>query len=212
MFQGRFAQNARGWPTHTLRRVIEDLGISGGPAGFERFKTRCNRNVWRRARLFRAPTGPKRSASGPARRIRAARAPATGLVRPLVQGGRDAAQGSAFAAQPSDFIQGGLLGRIRFDVLPVVGQPGAERYVTHTGPPWLRLCRSASRVRSPIASRSHWLTAPMMVITRRPAAEPVSSDSATETSATLRFSNSSSKPHRSLTLRVSRSSLATNTT
>src|SRR5439155_24169513 len=59
-----------------------------------------------------------------------------------------------------------------------------------------------------MASRSHWLTAPMMVITRRPAAEPVSSDSATETSATLRFSNSSSKPHRSLTLRVSRSSLA----
>jgi hypothetical protein len=36
----------------------------------------------------------------------------------------------------------------------------------------------------------------MMVITRRPAAEPVSSDSATEISATLRFSKGSSNPHR----------------
>jgi hypothetical protein len=57
-----------------------------------------------------------------------------------------------------------------------------------------------------MASRSHWLTAPMMVITNRPAAEPVSNDSATETNATLRFSNGSSSPHKSLTLRVSRSS------
>ena len=78
-----------------------------------------------------------------------------------------------------------------------------------TRSPLLRLWRNASRVRSPIASRSHWLTAPMMVITRRPAAELVSSDSATEISATLRFSNNSSKLHRSLTLRVSRSGLAT---
>src|SRR5580700_6116076 len=50
----------------------------------------------------------------------------------------------------------------------------------------------ASRVRSPIASRSHWLTAVMMFRTSRPAAEPVSSDSATDTSATPRRSNRSS--------------------
>jgi hypothetical protein len=74
--------------------------------------------------------------------------------------------------------------------------------------PWERLWRNASRVRSPIASRSHWDTAPMIVMTRRPAADPVSSASATEIRATLRFSNSSSRPHRSFTLRVSRSSLA----
>jgi hypothetical protein len=46
------------------------------------------------------------------------------------------------------------------------------------------LWRIASRVRSPIASRSHWLTAVMILITSLPAAEPVSSDSATETSET----------------------------
>jgi hypothetical protein len=44
------------------------------------------------------------------------------------------------------------------------------------------------------------------VITRRPAAEAVSSDSATDISATLRFSNSSSKLQRSLTERVNKQS------
>src|SRR5882724_1164738 len=39
--------------------------------------------------------------------------------------------------------------------------------------PWLRLWLMASRVRSPMASRSHWLTAVMMFRTRRPAGEPV---------------------------------------
>jgi hypothetical protein len=42
------------------------------------------------------------------------------------------------------------------------------------------LCCIASRVRSPIASRSHWLTAVIMLITSLPAAKPASSDSATE--------------------------------
>jgi hypothetical protein len=37
-----------------------------------------------------------------------------------------------------------------------------------------RLWPNASRVRSPIASRSHWLTAIMMLMTRRQTAEPVS--------------------------------------
>jgi hypothetical protein len=46
----------------------------------------------------------------------------------------------------------------------------------------------------------------MMVITRRPEAE---ADSATKINATMRFSKSSSRPPRSLTDRVSRSSLAT---
>ena len=55
-----------------------------------------------------------------------------------------------------------------------------------TRSPLVRLWLMASRVRSPIASRSHWLTAVMMFNTRRPAAEPVSSDSATDTRATPR--------------------------
>jgi hypothetical protein len=62
------------------------------------------------------------------------------------------------------------------------------------------------RVRSPMASRFHCETAAMMVLTRGPAADPVSSDSTTEINATLRFSKSSSKLQRSLTERVSRSS------
>src|ERR1039457_5950422 len=78
-----------------------------------------------------------------------------------------------------------------------------------TRSPLLFLWPSASRVRSPIASRSHWLTAPMIVMTRRPAAELVSSDSATEINATFFFSRSSKRPHRSFTDRVSLSSLAT---
>ena len=36
----------------------------------------------------------------------------------------------------------------------------------------------------PVASRSHWLTAVLIFSTRRPAAEPVSSDSATDFRAT----------------------------
>jgi hypothetical protein len=61
-----------------------------------------------------------------------------------------------------------------------------------TRSPFARLWLIASRVRSPIASRSHWLTAVMMFITSRPAAELVSSDSATEMSDRPRRSNRSS--------------------
>src|ERR1039457_1987766 len=78
-----------------------------------------------------------------------------------------------------------------------------------TRSPLLFLWTSASRVRSPIPSRSHWLTAPMIVMTSLPAAELVSSDSATEINATFFFSRSSKRPHRSFTDRVSLSSLAT---
>src|SRR5579864_6012672 len=53
-----------------------------------------------------------------------------------------------------------------------------------TRSPLVRLWFMASHVRSPTASRSHWLTAVMMFRTSRPAAGPVSSNSATETSAT----------------------------
>ncbi len=45
----------------------------------------------------------------------------------------------------------------------------------------VRLWLMASR--SPIASCSQWLTAVMMFKTNRPAADPVSSDSATDTNA-----------------------------
>src|ERR1039458_9923834 len=67
----------------------------------------------------------------------------------------------------------------------------------------------ASRVRSPIASRSHWLTETMILRTSLPEAEPVSSDSATDTNETPRRWNCSSRTAKSLTDRVSRSSLAT---
>src|SRR5665811_1995644 len=67
----------------------------------------------------------------------------------------------------------------------------------------------ASRVRSPMASRSHWLTETMMLRTSLPEALPVSSDSATDTSETPRRWNCSSRTARSFTDRVSRSSLAT---
>ena len=48
----------------------------------------------------------------------------------------------------------------------------------------------------------------MILITSLPTAEPVSSDSATDTSDTPGFWNRSSSSARSFTLRVSRSSLA----
>jgi hypothetical protein len=38
----------------------------------------------------------------------------------LVEGSGDAAQGRALAAQPPDFRQCGLLGRMRFQMQPVV--------------------------------------------------------------------------------------------
>src|ERR1035437_8358488 len=71
------------------------------------------------------------------------------------------------------------------------------------------LCRIASRVRSPMASRSHWLTETMMFRTSLPEALPVSRDSATDTNETPRRWNCSNKTARSLTDRVSRSNLAT---
>jgi hypothetical protein len=51
----------------------------------------------------------------------------------------------------------------------------------------------AFRVRSPIASRSHWFTEVVMFNTSRPAADPVSSDSATDTSVTPRRLKRSSR-------------------
>jgi hypothetical protein len=78
---------------------------------------------------------------------------------------------------------------------------GARRYpkaMLPTRSRWRRLCSSASRVRSPIASRSHCDTAVITLSTKRPAAEPVSSDSATEISVTPRRSNRSRSLQRSL--------------
>jgi hypothetical protein len=80
------------------------------------------------------------------------------------------------------------------------------RVPTHC--PWAFLWRRASRVRSPMASLSHWATDIMTLSTRRPAAVAVSSDSLTETSATPVCSNCSSRSARSRTECVSRSSLA----
>ena len=60
-----------------------------------------------------------------------------------------------------------------------------------------------------MASRSHWLTLTIMFRTNRPAAEPVSRDSATETRETPFRWNSSSRSARSRTDRVRRSDFAT---
>src|SRR5664280_2762339 len=71
------------------------------------------------------------------------------------------------------------------------------------------LCRIASRVRSPMASRSHWLTETMILRTSLPEALPVSSDSATDTNETPRRWNCSNRTAKSFTDLVRRSSLAT---
>jgi hypothetical protein len=75
------------------------------------------------------PKGPGASASGYA--VEHARnglkAPGRGTASPVglvVQGGGDRAHGGAFVAQPPDLGERGLLGRIGFQVLAVVGQPG----------------------------------------------------------------------------------------
>ena len=96
----------------------------------------------------------------------------------------------------TDFGEHILLAGVGLDMLAVWAETKSESDIAHALP-LVRLCRSASRVRSPIASRSHCETAAMMVVTSRPAAEAVSSDSATEISATPRFSKSSSKLQRS---------------
>jgi len=64
----------------------------------------------------------------------------------------------------------GLLGWIWLDVLSIRGEPESERNVSD---PLAQTAfgRIASRVRSLIASRSHWLTAPIIVITSRPVAD-----------------------------------------
>src|ERR1035437_10105772 len=64
---------------------------------------------------------------------------------------------------------------------------------------WMVAAGLASRVRSPMASRSHWLTETIMLSTSLPEALPVSSDSATETNETPRRWNCSSSPAQSFT-------------
>ncbi|MEP6961524.1 MAG: hypothetical protein ABI995_05575 [Acidobacteriota bacterium] len=103
----------------------------------------------------------------------------------------DAPETEARLPQPADFLNGPLLLGINFQKVGFRNEFVAMADVPNTFA-FALLWRKASRVRSPMASRSHWLTAPIIVITSRPAAEPVSSDSATEISATLRFSRSSS--------------------
>lgn len=78
----------------------------------------------------------------------------------MVQHRGDPAQRSSVAPQPFNLRERGLLFRGRLEVLTVVRDSGAERDVPDPSA-WLRLCRSASRVLSPIASRSHWLAAPL---------------------------------------------------
>jgi hypothetical protein len=82
-----------------------------------------------------------------------------------------------------DFEHRLLFGMLRFQRAPVLRQPIPEGDVASS----LALGAFVAQcVPSPFAygSRSHWLTAPMIVITKRPAAELVSSDSATEISET----------------------------
>ena len=66
-------------------------------------------------------------------------------------------------------------------MLAIRREPVTVSNVTHAPPGGLFVLH---RMCSPIASRSHWEAAVIMLITSLPAAEPVSSDSATETSET----------------------------
>ena len=67
---------------------------------------------------------------------------------------------------------GRLLAGFRFKMLPVLCEPRAERDNAYALP---LAALVAERVPRPFANRLalHWLTAPMILITRRPAAEPV---------------------------------------
>jgi hypothetical protein len=107
---------------------------------------------------------------------------------PMVQGHSNRPEGRALAAEPLNFRQRRLLTRFRFQMLAVLSEPGAERDIADAMPLAPLVAQRVASPFPPMASRSHWLTAPMIVITRRPAAEPVSSDSATEIRATFRFS------------------------
>ena len=77
----------------------------------------------------------------------------------------DLSQRAALAAQSEDLGQRRLLGWLWLNMLAIRREPIPVSDVPHT-PPGGLLCCIASRVRSPIASRSHWLTAVMMLITQ----------------------------------------------
>ena len=86
-------------------------------------------------------------------------------------------------AQVTDFHEHALLAGSGWTCSPSWLRQNPNR-IFPTRCPLGRLRSIASRVRSPIASRSYRLTAAMIVMTRRPAAEVVSNDFATEISAT----------------------------
>src|SRR5271154_135950 len=50
---------------------------------------------------------------------------------PVIQSHGDPPKGRAVAAEPLDFRQRRLLDSIRFQMLPVLSEPGAERDVSH---------------------------------------------------------------------------------
>jgi hypothetical protein len=101
-----------------------------------------------------------------------------------VEGGGNPPHLVAALAQLTDFREHVLLTRIWFDVLAVRAETESEPDIAHPLPS-AALVPQGVTVRSQIASRSHCGTAAMMVITRRPVAEAVSSESATETKPTL---------------------------
>lgn len=123
---------------------------------------------------------------------------------PSVQRGGDSAQRLTALAHTADLIQHCLFGSVRLDVLSARPKP----VMLPTRSPLVRLWLIASRVRSPIASRSHWLTAVMMFSTNR---QPPSRCRATPQLIPTLSQVVRSAPAactRSFTLRVSRSSLA----
>ena len=77
--------------------------------------------------------------------------------RLAVQGGCDPSQRVAALTQVTDFREHALLALVWFDVLAVRAETESEPDIPDPLP-LVRLCGRASRVRSPIASLSHWLT------------------------------------------------------
>jgi len=107
----------------------------------------------------------------------------------------------AALAQVTDFSEHALLAGVGFDVLAVRAETESEPDIADLLPAGGLVAQGVSRA-FPDSLALHCETAAMMVMTTRPAAEAVSSDSATEINATPRFSKSSSNVRRSLTDRV----------
>ena len=95
---------------------------------------------------------------------------------------RDLPQRKPTGPESVDLAKDGLFGRVLDEQHAIVGQPKAEGDAARDPLSLAPLVPKASRVLSPIASRSHWPTDISTFSTSRPAADLVSIESETENS------------------------------